>query len=218
MTYPAEAQIAREISVHEIRGQRTALSRAQSRSGVVGRRRRRSPSEIEYEGLHQRNGGVAGPDARRLSGRGLHGRGKSRRLGRHLDDDALDASRQPHHRSPEDLPTASIRVTAAPKQLGQGRRRNTCFADKLAEDVFKPAKVEATGPVDRISCRRSSCAHPLAACGRLYFRCAAGRRPRHRRRTNGLHAYGARPRPRRTSNCGWRPAASPNARSRRASL
>ena len=166
---------ARSRANHEIRRERPALSRLEA--GDVERRRedgaRRGGDRIR--GYHERHGvcGVSGDAGGRLQGRKLD-RGIDRgRVGRHLDDDALDDPRQPRDRLlVRRSPTACIASTDAPEDNWAKVGATYVLADALAESVFKAAKVEAFERISNVSpadvLAGLECAHPLAGFGGGY--------------------------------------------------
>ena len=147
------------------------------------------------------------------------------RLGRDLDDDALDDAGQPRHRL-----LVARRLRPLRGDRGRGRTtgprpaRATSLADSLAAGVFKAARVEG---FERVAGRRRP-RHSRSASAPTRFGerwaalrlpgAAARRRPRHRREPAPGSSIPRRATAARTSTSGWhRPAASPSAASTRAS-
>ena len=171
----------------QVRRQRPALSRLQAGHVERGREDGARRSRGRVRGSRQRH------DLCRLPGRG---RG---RFGRHLDDDALDDSRQPRDRlfPPHRLRPLS-RDRGAARQLGEAgldlhSRRFAC------RGVFTAAKVvgyERVGDVGERDAVRDDL-RPSSAPSRLRLRrAAARRRSRHRGRGNRLRPHRAGPRAR----------------------
>ena len=108
MSYPAEAQIAREIFKFVANGLLYRGSKPVMWSVVE--KTALAEAEIEYEEHYERH------DLRRLPGRGR------RRGDRHLDDDAVDDSGQPRDRLfAADRLRPLSRDRGASRQLGEAR-------------------------------------------------------------------------------------------------
>ncbi len=168
MTYPAEAQIAREIMKFAANGLLYRGSKPVMWSVVE--KTALAEAEIEYEDYTSETVWVAFPVT---SIGGFPGEASTEAF-------VSDASvviwtttpwTLPGNRAIAFSPKISYglyRVTAAPENNWAKAGQSFVLADKLAEDVFKSAKVEGWERVSNVSpdlLAQVECAHPLAALG-----------------------------------------------------
>ena len=185
MSFAAEAQIAREIFKFVANGLLYRGSKPVMWSVVE--KTALAEAEIEYEDYTSDYGL-----------RGVPRRGR-RRFGGHLDDDAVDDSRQSRHRL---LPPHRLR----PLSGDGGARRNWAkvgstyiLAQSLAESALAAAKVARFEFLGDVGARRARLddLRPSLARARLRLRRpAARRRPRHGGDRDRFRAYGSEPRSR----------------------
>ena len=73
------------------------------------------------------------------------------RIRRHLDDDAVDHPRQSRDQLSSKIAYGLYEVTAAPEGNWAKAGDKLILADKLAADVMKAAKVEASSDFERVA-------------------------------------------------------------------
>ena len=160
--FPAEAQIAREIMKFAANG--TLYRGSKPVMWTVVEKTALAEAEVEYEDYTSDTVWVKFPV------RSQHDDGKLRssvgRVDRHLDDDALDAPRQPRDQLfVEDRLRPLRGHRRAGGQLGARPAIVLILADKLAAEVFKQARVagfEKAAVTSRLPMlAQLACAHPL---------------------------------------------------------
>jgi isoleucyl-tRNA synthetase len=177
----------------EVRHVGPALSRLEAVMWSVVERTALAEAEIEYQDYESDTIWVKFPEANAALRR------SQTRIGRHLDDHALDDPRQPRHQ----LFSARVayglyEVGAAQNDFGP-RRAKLIFADKLAADPSAKGKAELESdrgfPLKNLA--RSNCrTRSRASAAATISSCPARWRSRHRRRRHRLRAHRAGPRPR----------------------
>ncbi len=192
MTYPAEAQIAREIMKFAengllYRGSKPVMWSVVEQTALA-------EAEVEYEDHTSDTVHVAFP---------VRGTGSA---------DLKTASVVIWTTTPWTIPGnraisysrkieyGLYRVTEAADDNWAKKGAAYVLADALAEATFKAARVEAFEKVRALSADELAgitCAHPLASMGYDFRRAAARWRSCHRRYRHGLRPYCARSRPRR---------------------
>ena len=178
MTFPAEAQIARELMKFAETGQLYRGSKpvmwSRGREDRAGRGRGRVPGLSERYGLGEVSGAASRITASDRTARAERPRpsalGESM-LRRHLDDDAVDDPGQPRDLvSAPSIEYGLYEVTKAPENNWAKVGDKYILADKLAAEVMKAAKVEALREARAVSQATISPASPAPT------RCAS--RPR----------------------------------------
>ena len=143
MSFAAEAQIARELMKFAANG--TLYRGSKPVMWSVVEKTALAEAEVEYEDYTSRydlgevSGGVRGrrPRSRRCNETYWNA------LGRHLDDDAVDDPGQPRDQLfAQGRLRRSIEVTDAPAENWAKTGDLLILADKLADDVFKQARVD----------------------------------------------------------------------------
>ena len=205
MSYPAEAQIAREIFKFAANGLLYRGSKPVMWSVVE--KTALAEAEVEYEDHVSDTVYVAFPVRLDFLPAVLAGGASS---GAALPADLQDASVLIWTTTPWTIPgnraiAFSERVAYALYRVVDAAEGNWAkpghayvVAKNLANEVFAAARVtdfELVGDVGHEVLRNLTCAHPLAALGYKFRRPPPRRRPRHRRRGHWLRPYRARPRP-----------------------
>ena len=213
MTYPAEAQIAREI--HKFAANGLLYRGSKPVMWSVVEKTALAEAEVEYEDHVSDTIYVAFPIAATVPRRSLSLQSPGRRWNRlavsperaavrHLDDDAMDDPRQPRDRlfrahshtgstASSDAPKDNWAKPGARLRPRQATWR-TRFSHAARVDRLRAGRRRSAA---RCLCTACVCAHPLQLrCGYDVPRAAARRRARHRRRRHGLRPHRAEPRPR----------------------